>query len=338
MIGALERLQRVNHFVAVANSECPDPDELRSSVRSMRELCAPVVEYRDWVTVNGVHVFIGDDGYIEKGPAHFIGKKPEDIGKSPAHELRPGQTTEDAWRDPLTKEWNPDRAALHERIVDDMLEGHVAPTGRPPVAVILGGGTASGKTTASRAILGNDPNVLRVDPDEIKLTIPEYEGLKEIDPGHAALRVHEESSYLTKKVLATAMAKGLDITYDSTTSGKSGPTMAKVLADKGYDVKVTFVDVPLKTAIERAQWRAENSSDPINRGRFVPEDVIRESHVRAAANFQVLKDQPGLTSKQFYDTSERTPRLIYSREDNHEEKIYDQQRWKEYQEKAQTPI
>jgi hypothetical protein len=37
-------------------------------------------EIRDWVTINGVHVFIGEGGKIEKGPKDLIGKKPSELG------------------------------------------------------------------------------------------------------------------------------------------------------------------------------------------------------------------------------------------------------------------
>lgn len=36
----------------------------------------------DWVTINGVHVLIGDDGTITEGPKGFVGKKPSEIGNS----------------------------------------------------------------------------------------------------------------------------------------------------------------------------------------------------------------------------------------------------------------
>ena len=264
----------------------------------------------------------------------FCGRPPKDVQDVPTRPLSNGETTEDAWRDRNTGEWNRGREAFHEAVLQKMMQGHAAPVGRRPIATILGGGTASGKTTASRMIIGDDPNVLRIDPDELKLAVPEYADLKRDDPGHAALRVHEESSYMTKMMVAEAARRGLDITYDSTTSGNGGPAMAKFLSEKGYDVRVLFVDVPIQMAVQRAENRALNSSDPINRGRHVPIDVIQQSHAGAAAKFQELKDMPGITSKRFYDTTEREPRLIYERQGNGEEKIYDVGRWHQYQNKA----
>jgi len=247
--------------------------------------------------------------------------------------LHSGETTEDRYRDKDTKLWSPERSEMHDRVINEMVEGKKPVLDRAPIAYVLGGGTASGKTTMSRAILGEDSNVLRVDPDEIKLKIPEYDQLKKDDPDHAAARVHEESGYLTKSLMAEAIARGLDLTYDSTTSGKGAMPMIRTLINQGYDVHIMFADVPLALAKERADWRARNSPDPVNKGRFVPEDIIHESHQRAAQNFFVLKDMPGISSVRLYDNSTRDPKLIFENG-----KIYDDKFFGRYKKKAYEDV
>jgi len=302
----------------------------------------------EWRTINGIHVFIKEG---ESPKDAFARTLKEKTGKtaapsskaSPAKEPKPsvptkalkaGQSTEEAWKNPTTREWDPERAKYHQQVVDELLEGKHKVAGRQPVVTLLGGGTASGKTTASRKIMGEDPNVLRVDPDEIKLAIPEYAGLKKSDPMHAAALVHEESSYITKMAMAQAGAKGLDIVYDSTTAGNGGVAMAKLLSDKGYNVSSMFMDVPISMAKARAAKREGNSTDPMNFGRHVPDDVIEKSHYGAADKFMALKDMPEVSQKRFYDNTGAEPRLIYERDGMGEEKIHDQDRWKAYQNKA----
>jgi len=253
----------------------------------------------------------------------------------PTKGLKTGQSTIDAWKNSKTGAFAKRRATYHESIVRSFLHGKTVPVGRKPTIWILGGGTASGKTTLKRVILSGNPNVVNVDPDEVKLSIPEYKKLKETDPMNATKRVHDESSLVTKTLLAEAGGKGLDIVYDSTTSGAVGKNIASVFRDRGYDVRVMFVDIPLAQAQERADLRARVSTDPVNYGRFVPSDIIAESHIGAAANFMDLKDVPGLTSKHFYDNQGKEPRLVYERSDNGEEKVHDEARWKQYQRKAQ---
>lgn len=251
--------------------------------------------------------------------------------------LRPGESTESHYRDKETKLWDPKRAEMHDHIIAEAVSGKLAPTDRAPVATVLGGGTASGKTTMSRVILGNDPNVLRVDPDEMKTKIPEYEQLKHDDPKNASARVHEESSYLTKAMMAEAIARGLDLTYDATTSGKGSIAMVRTLLNQGYQVHVMFADVPLDVAKERADLRARESNDPMNRGRFVPEAVIHESHERAAQNFFTLKDMPGIASVRLFDNSQKhgdSPTLVFSKRGEEEGKVHDDSKFNTYKKKA----
>jgi predicted ABC-type ATPase len=250
--------------------------------------------------------------------------------------LSPGQTTEDKFRNPETKMWDPDRAKMHEQIISEMIAGKTPSVDRGPVAHVLGGGTASGKTTASRKIIGNDPNVLRVDPDELKTKIPEYEQLKKDDPKKAAFRVHEESSYLTKALMAEAISRGLDLTYDSTTSGKGAMAMINTMLNHGYQVHTMFVDVPLEVAKQRADLRARESNDPMNRGRFIPAIIIEESHNRAAENFFKLRENPELSSVRLFDNTGASPRLILSRSGSDPEVVHDQDRLEQYRQKASS--
>jgi len=247
--------------------------------------------------------------------------------------LGKGKSTEDQYKNKETGLWEPRRAAMHDKVIAEMVAGKTAPTDRAPVAHVLGGGTASGKTTMSRAIIGEDPNTLRVDPDEIKLKIPEYEKLKQDDPKMAAARVHEESSYLTKAIMAEAIARGIDLTYDATTSGKGSVGMVKTLLGQGYKVHLMFADVPLNIAKERADKRARESTDPMNKGRFVPDAVISESHQRAAQNFFALKEEPGISSSRLFDNSGQSPKLVYQK-DSTGEKVHDQAGYSRYKKKA----
>jgi HK97 family phage portal protein len=247
--------------------------------------------------------------------------------------------TKNANFDKATGKYSPDRQQLHDATVDKIVGDREAPTGRPPVAVILGGGTASGKTTASRTLMGDNPNMVRLDPDEIKTHIPEYGGLKEIDPANAAGRVHAESSDVTKQALAATINGRYDLCYDTTTSNSDKASAnIGVMKEAGYEVNALFVDIPLQTAIERADLRARESTDPINKGRFVGESYIRENHAQAASVFvNNIKDNPNVGLKQVWDNSQprgESPTLIYERQGMGEEKIYDSKLWSAYLDKA----
>jgi predicted ABC-type ATPase len=250
--------------------------------------------------------------------------------KEHVYQLKPGQTTEDVYRKP-NGEWDEDRAAFHKRVIDSYIQGKTK-VNEPPEFTLLGGGTASGKTTLSNQILGNRPNTVRIDPDEIKKLIPEYAGLKKSDPEKASFRVHEESSYLSKAILAAAAAKGLNITLDSTSSGGSTAKLIPKLASAGYHIHALFADIPVSVAKQRSFDRANNPSSP-SFGRYVPDDVLEDSHKGAAANFMRLKDMPEVSSAQLFDNTDK-PLLVYGRAGKSNPIVFDDDRWSNYQRKA----
>jgi len=261
----------------------------------------------NWVTINGHHVFIADKGV----------------------------TTKQLFYDEATKKWNPERRAMHQAGAERVVAGKVAATGRKPIAIIMGGGTGVGKTTVSDALLAGDPNRAKINPDDMKGLSPEFEPWKATDPINAAGRVHFESKAITHLALAKTMARGLDFTYDSTTSANGGPALIKLLIKQGYDVRVMFVDIPLSEAISRADSRAKTSPNPIDRNRLVDHGIIKMSHVGSAEKFFIIKDIPGLTRVQLYDNTGKVPRLIYERIHGGPERILDNARYEQFRKKGQ---
>jgi predicted kinase len=258
----------------------------------------------------------------------FIG-----IAPPPTKPLAQGQTTEEAWKN-KAGEWDPAREAWHQAVAERMIAGVTKVEGRAPEATVLGGGQASGKSTMSKKIIGENKNIVRLDADETKLLIPEYEGLKDEDPASAAARVHEESSYITKLALAKAAAKGLDLVYDATSSGKGGPVMVKTLADEGYRVHLLFVDVPMEVARQRAAERAADPSNLTGYMRHPPPGRLEESHISSASNFLRMKDMPEAQSALLYNTEGTTPKVVFGRTGFSNGIIFDQGRWQDYQKKA----
>jgi len=256
-----------------------------------------------------------------------------ELAKKPAaEELAGSQTTEDKYFNKETGEWAPERQAIHQKVIDAATEGKTPPTGRPPEATITVGGTGAGKTTLTRHVLGQNPNIVNVDADVNKLHIPEFDGLKRTDPENAAFRVHEESSHIAKRTVAASVRKGLDFVYDTSTGG-GGDALFERLKQAGYKVRVLFADVPTDQAIERAALRARESTDPANFGRHVPESIIREKHQVAAKAFDSYRRSPFIDEMHGYDTTSRAPRRFYERVGPNET-IHDQGKIDEVQRKA----
>lgn len=246
-----------------------------------------------------------------------------------AENLKPGQSTIEAYKD------NPERVKLRDTIENKQLEKIPSvPEGQQPTAVVLGGGTASGKTTAKQAAFEKADQYVSVDADELKLSIPEYEELKKTDPAKAGARVHDESKLMAQNTVRKAMAERKNILYDGSTSGEDKPAFIKELKGAGYKVKLNFVDIPTEEAIRRANQRAKTSKNPINKGRIVPEEVIREKHQNAAKSFEKLKDLAD--EVRLYDNSGPAPELVYERIGTNPEKVYNQEKYEAFQRKAES--
>lgn len=251
----------------------------------------------------------------------------------PVKDIPAGQSTEDAWKDKATGKYAPEREAWHQSFADNEIAGKVAPVGRKPLALLMGGGTASGKSTIARKIEGNNPNSVHVDSDEYKPQIPEHAQLMKENPDTATERVHEESSDLAKLILAKAVANNLDIVYDATSAGTSLAKVVTSLKDKGYEVHGVFADVPEDMAVQRADARANDPNDS-SFGRHVPLSAIHATHVGAAANFMVYRSSPLFDTISLYDTTGKIPSLVYNREGRNQGQVYDDAFWKYYQKKA----
>ena len=152
-----------------------------------------------------------------------------------------------------------------------------------PIAVILMGSPASGKTTVGRPyadkILGGK-QVTIIDPDAVKSQLKGYEGWN-------AGAFHEESSFISEKqIFPTAMGARhnmiLDITGKNT--GKV-EDMANLLKSVGYKIGIVHVDVDDKTALARAGKRFAKDG-----GRYVPYGYIKGSANQASATWRRLTD------------------------------------------------
>lgn len=223
--------------------------------------------------------------------------------------------------------WGPERAAFHTKVVDLALrqrnpDGSFNPAGDyiqkaegKPIVVALGGGTASGKSSAlslpeNKDLLPKDH--VRLDSDELKGLMPEFNDMVAGGDTFAAGGTHEESSYLFKKIQEAALAKGLNVVLDGTgdstlTEGKPGKYIAKLEAfdNAGYDVHLVYVNAPTDIAVMRATKRAMES------GRWVPEPVLRSVHQGVSQRFngEVMDAiKSGFIKKAVgFDTSGPTP-------------------------------
>ena len=216
--------------------------------------------------------------------------------------------TQDAYMDPETGKWWELRSDLHDDIVADMM-GDVAPV-ENPTTHFMGGGPASGKGgLIKRGLVDFDETTMvKVDADEIKKMLPEYKVLSQERATLAAAYVHEESSDLAKRAFAESIGSGRNTVLDGTGDSSIAKLRAKVAAAREATpsgrVTADYVTIDTDTAVARARSRGSRT------GRFVPEEVVRDTHESISRIFPDILDEQLFDDVRLFDTAFDPPKLI----------------------------
>lgn len=180
------------------------------------------------------------------------------------------------------------RSHLYGNIVAKSVDG-VQPAVGQKTFTLLGGGPASGKTTAVENGLGNVPSpkdAVYVNADTLKEGLPEYNSMRySTDHGNfynAAAYVHEESSSLARIVTATAMQQGKNIVLDGTGDSGANSLRAKIQGarDAGYKINAVYINRPTSDALSSNLKRSLGSEH-----RYVPDSVVIETHKQVSSTF-----------------------------------------------------
>jgi predicted kinase len=212
--------------------------------------------------------------------------------------------------------WSDERDAAHNAIIED-LYGRAEDVPCERKAIVAGGLPGAGKTTVLTAHAGVDlSQYLMINPDSIKEELAEREMIPEIEglsPMEASDLVHEECSYLAKRLAAKAQAEGKNIIWDVTMS-RTDKAIERIeaLRESGYSqAEGIFVDVPIDASVRRAEARHRESHDAYLAGhglggRYIAKATILE-HADSAwgsgnrRNFEQLK--PLFDAWRIYDNS-----------------------------------
>lgn len=222
----------------------------------------------------------------------------------------------------------PERAALHAEIVAHFT-ADVAPSASPTV-FMMGGGPASGKSSVLRdaglATMVENRRAVHVDADAIKARLPEYqEGTRRGDAG-AAMHVHRESSELSSRILATAVANRQDAVFDGTGDSNIDRLTNDVGAMRsgGHRVVANYVTVHPDIAVARSAKRAQET------GRVVPETVIRGIHASVARVLPAALDAQLFDDVTVWDNSGSSARPILKAGKGRRTEVLDSSGWEAF--------
>jgi len=184
-----------------------------------------------------------------------------------------------------TQGYDPKRKKLHDKIVDELFEDVKCVSKGQPIAIFTGGSPASGKSSFinKNAEFLKDDSIFKLDADEIRANLPEYEGWN-------ANSTHLETQDIVGDIL-NRLGDGkcrYDFIYDGTMNKakKYFPLIDKV-KKMGYKTYIIFMDIPYEEAKKRALGRYQRS------GRFVPMEVIDDffTNVNGKSKGQTALDE-----------------------------------------------
>ncbi|HGE7613616.1 TPA: zeta toxin family protein [Bacillus cereus] len=221
------------------------------------------------------------------------------------------------------------RKNLHNKIIDKFIsEKGENPEIIGPEAIILGGGSGSGKTSVVEDIIGSDGYVI-VDADKIKEELDEFkEEVKKKNPLAADI-VHDESSDIATFLLDVTMDMPENLIYDGTMKNiEKYKRIIDTLKRYGYTINMVIVDADVEVAVERVKVRNTE-------GRFVSEDTVRLTNKLISESFKVLKDL--VDSYTIYENSvngEYPREIAYKDPEEDDEVIIDMQAFINFLEKS----
>uniref|UniRef100_A0A914W317 Zeta toxin domain-containing protein n=1 Tax=Plectus sambesii TaxID=2011161 RepID=A0A914W317_9BILA len=177
-----------------------------------------------------------------------------------------------------------------------------ASTCAEPVAIFIGGGSGSGKSSLNdtwTTKMNMSCGYTFIDPDEIMMEMPEWGQLENGDDICAAVELHTNASTIAKSVFADAIAKKYNVVYDGTMRNLDESTgRLEMATQNGYQVYFFGAWADTALAAERALERANKT------GRYVSLCVIVETHVNFANNF--MEYSRLMPENQLYDTSNKS--------------------------------
>ena len=240
-----------------------------------------------------------------------------------------GKDTMEQYRD-SNGDWTPERQALHNQIIAEAFVGKT-PVDHP-TAYLMGGGTASGKSSilkSGQVVLPK--NMVMIDADDLKGKLPEYQSMVKAKDPKAAAFAHEESSYLSKQI----MKKATDESYNMMLDGTGDSSMEKlkhkvsVMRSKGAVVEAIYVTVSTDVAVARSMARAEKT------GRCVPESVIRSIHSNVSRVLPEATEQGLFDKVTLYDTGGGGRAVKVMSGTGNKMKVHDQKLWQEFKAKGE---
>ena len=227
-----------------------------------------------------------------------------------------------------------ERAGLHDKILAEYFNKEKVSADK---VYMLGGAGANGKSSVTESgKLPHPKGGLIIDPDKVKAMIPEYQFM--VNSGDknlinaAANFVHEESSYLGKKIREKALTENWGTIIDGVNDGsakKIHENAQKARELSGKKVRADYVSLDTDLSLKLAEIRAKKT------GREVPKEVLLNANKAISKEFPDILKNKSFDELYLWDTNENgNPRLILT-QINGVTKMYNKDLYERFLKKAE---
>lgn len=232
---------------------------------------------------------------------HAIGKDAYSVYKKIVSKAKRGMDSKKlhSTRGKYTKQ----RTAIHNQIMRKFLRQDTRT--KSPDVYVFGGVGGSGKSSVLAKLVKE--KAMTINNDDIKKELAKYDPspIKRFPLLHATF-LHEESSDIEKKLLAKAIQSKKDIILDRTlASFAKQKKILQGIKDNGYKITVLGTNLPPHIAMIRVASRS------VNKGRFVPYDVIKKKGNKTNASVLKMAKQKFVSKARVYDTRKRKAKLMF---------------------------
>ena len=129
---------------------------------------------------------------------------------------------------------------------------------------------------------------VKIDPDQIKEMLPEYQMLKKKDPSIAGSQVHQESGFIQEIVQERALSLSKNVLVDGSLRDWQWNLAEIERIEREFPayaerIDIVFVNANEETVMRRARERGEVT------GRVIPAALLRETYRQVPRSIEVLK-------------------------------------------------
>jgi UDP-N-acetylglucosamine kinase len=165
-----------------------------------------------------------------------------------------------------------------------------------PVAIILGGQNASGKSTLGEQFLFKYEHqgcgIVRIEGDALRDYHPKFDEYNRVDDKLMVAYTAKDSGIWTRRLIEDARRSRMNMLIETTLRSPEVVTETVLqLAEGGYDVQVKVIVVSYDKSLLGSYERYETLKAVRGAGRFVHDHTLRAVYGRMPETLQALKEQ-----------------------------------------------